>query len=101
MSQPLSVASWGHIEEKKEVCMPRWILYCPECNQDFTHSEIVVPGRPLDPFSWLGINPTGRRKGLAWSVLTARKLQFISVISCYIGRFRTITGGASSETGTK
>jgi hypothetical protein len=56
-------------------------------NQDFTHSAIIVPGRPLDLLSWLGNN----LKGLAWTVVTARKFQTISAICCYIGRsFRNL-----------
>ena len=27
--------------------MPRWVLGCPECNQEFTHSEIDTEYRPI------------------------------------------------------
>jgi len=29
--------------------MPRWILTCPGCSQEFTHSEIVADE---PPFAW-------------------------------------------------
>jgi hypothetical protein len=39
--------------------MPRWILGCPNCNQEFTHSEIDTQSRTplLDPFSWIADKP--------------------------------------------
>ena len=37
--------------------MPRWVLGCPGCNKDFTHSEIKLSAEPLDPFMWLGDKP--------------------------------------------
>ena len=39
--------------------MPRWVLGCPECNQEFTHSEIASdrPQPPLDPFARFGDKP--------------------------------------------
>ena len=35
--------------------MPRWVLGCPGCSQEFTHSEIEMEhGKAvLDPFAWL------------------------------------------------
>ncbi len=39
--------------------MPRWVLACPSCNQEFTHSEIDPSDRApqLDPFSWIDHKP--------------------------------------------
>ena len=37
--------------------MPRWVLGCPDCNKDFTHSEIKLTAKPPDPFMWLGDKP--------------------------------------------
>jgi hypothetical protein len=39
--------------------VPRWVLECPECNQEFSHSEIDTSRKPfsLDPFAWIGDKP--------------------------------------------
>lgn len=39
--------------------MARWVLGCPKCKQDFTHSEIKLDSQPSfqDPFAWLGEKP--------------------------------------------
>jgi hypothetical protein len=39
--------------------MPRWVLGCPNCKQDFTHSKIDSESEPSfhDPFAWLGEKP--------------------------------------------
>jgi endogenous inhibitor of DNA gyrase (YacG/DUF329 family) len=63
----------GHIEEKKEVFVARWILDCPECSQDFTHSEISVPGKPLDAFSWLGSKPDFPDEGITFECPHCKK----------------------------
>jgi endogenous inhibitor of DNA gyrase (YacG/DUF329 family) len=45
--------------------MPRWILDCPECGKDFTHSEVPVPVKPLDAFAWLGDKPNFPVEGVS------------------------------------
>ena len=36
--------------------MPRWVLECPECNLDFTHSKIPVERIPHhDLYAWLDV----------------------------------------------
>ena len=39
--------------------MARWVLGCPECKEDFTHSQIDVASQTFtsDPFAWLGDKP--------------------------------------------
>ena len=39
--------------------MARWVLGCPDCNQEFTHSEIDPECRTprLDPFAWIDEKP--------------------------------------------
>jgi hypothetical protein len=39
--------------------MARWVLGCPECKEDFTHSQIDTESQPSvgDPFSWLDDKP--------------------------------------------
>jgi hypothetical protein len=39
--------------------VPRWVLGCPECDREFTHSEIDASRTPssLDPFAWIGDKP--------------------------------------------
>jgi hypothetical protein len=36
--------------------MARWVLGCPDCKEDFTHSQIDAEAMPSlrDPFAWLG-----------------------------------------------
>ncbi len=39
--------------------MPRWVLGCPNCGEEFTHSEIEPERQPpvIDPFAWIGDKP--------------------------------------------
>ena len=39
--------------------MPRWVLTCPECDEDFSHSEITIPQRirEFDPFTGVVTKP--------------------------------------------
>jgi endogenous inhibitor of DNA gyrase (YacG/DUF329 family) len=38
--------------------MPQWVLRCPECNANFTHSEIATENQPLrDSFAGLAVKP--------------------------------------------
>lgn len=39
--------------------MPRWVFGCPDCNQEFTYTEIDVEHRKpfQDPFDWIGDKP--------------------------------------------
>lgn len=51
---------WPSFEEAEEISkVPRWVLGCPHCNQEFTHSEIDTEYRTplLDPFAWIGDKP--------------------------------------------
>lgn len=45
--------------------MSRWVLACPECNAEFTHSEIL-PGAPSvrDPFTRAEVKPEFPKAGL-------------------------------------
>jgi hypothetical protein len=46
--------------------MARWVLGCPECKVDFTHSQIdpVTRASLQDPFAWLGDKPEFPTAGL-------------------------------------
>jgi len=46
--------------------VPRWVLGCPECEQEFTHSEINADYRQpeIDPFSWIGDKPEMANAGV-------------------------------------
>jgi endogenous inhibitor of DNA gyrase (YacG/DUF329 family) len=45
--------------------MARWVLACPECQQEFTHSEIVPSAlRELDPFTRTEVKPEFPSGGL-------------------------------------
>ena len=39
--------------------MARWVLGCPDCNQDFTHSQVDTESQNSfrDPFAWLVDKP--------------------------------------------
>jgi hypothetical protein len=39
--------------------MARWVLGCPRCNEDFTHSHIDLESQRSfnDPFAWLVEKP--------------------------------------------
>jgi len=47
--------------------MPRWVLDCPECGEEFTHSEIDVENRSplLDSFAWIGDKPEIPQEGVS------------------------------------
>jgi hypothetical protein len=47
--------------------VPRWVVGCPECKQEFTHSEISADRRPsaLDPFAWIGDKPDIPETGIS------------------------------------
>jgi endogenous inhibitor of DNA gyrase (YacG/DUF329 family) len=51
----------------------RWIVNCPECSQDFTHSEISIPGKGLDPFMWLGDKPDFPPEGVTLECPNCKK----------------------------
>lgn len=34
--------------------MPRWVLNCHDCTQEFTHSSISAKAPPDDAFLWTG-----------------------------------------------
>lgn len=46
--------------------MARWVLSCPECSQEFTHSQAEAPSQNSfrDPFAWLGEKPEFPDAGL-------------------------------------
>jgi hypothetical protein len=46
--------------------MARWVLGCPLCKKDFTHSQIPEGSRAWlgDPFAWLGDKPVFPNEGL-------------------------------------
>jgi hypothetical protein len=52
--------------DKGSTAVPRWVLGCPECQQEFTHTEIVTDYRPpeIDPFSWIGDKPQMKEAGV-------------------------------------
>jgi len=44
--------------------MPRWVLQCPHCSQEFTHSEIdraMLEQARLDPFGVVQRPSAGKR----------------------------------------
>jgi predicted nucleic-acid-binding Zn-ribbon protein len=47
--------------------MPRWVLGCPKCHNDFTHSEIaaVHDSSFADFIDWLGAKPDFPIAGLS------------------------------------
>ncbi len=47
--------------------MPRWVLGCPECGEEFTHSEIGKEYRSAlyDSFAWIGEKPEIPREGVS------------------------------------
>jgi len=51
--------------------LARWILTCPECKQEFTHSQVneAEPDGPslLDPFSWIAGKPKFPEAGLRFT----------------------------------
>ena len=46
--------------------VPRWVLGCPECDREFTHSEIDTSRQPppLDLYSWIGDKPEMPESGI-------------------------------------
>ena len=56
--------------------MPRWVLDCPECNQEFPHSEIDTKRTPssLDPFSWIADKPDFPDEGIQLRCPHCKKL---------------------------
>jgi hypothetical protein len=46
--------------------MARWVLGCPDCKEDFTHSQVEIRSQTSvqDPFSWLGDKPEFPTSGL-------------------------------------
>jgi hypothetical protein len=79
----------GHIEEKKEVVGLDGLLIVPNVVKTLLTAKypFLVDRSMLS--HGLGVSLIFRMKELPWNVPTARKLQFISVISCGIGRFST------------
>ncbi len=57
--------------------MSRWVLTCPKCNQDFTHSTIPVGQTPPgDLFAWLdflGDKPDFPNGGLSLKCSNCKK----------------------------
>ena len=49
--------------------MARWVLTCPKCKQEFTHSQVKDDDEGgaslLDPFSWIAGKPRFPEAGLA------------------------------------
>jgi hypothetical protein len=48
--------------------LARWVLTCPQCKQEFTHSDVNEPGEGgaslLDAFSWIAGKPEFPEQGL-------------------------------------
>jgi predicted RNA-binding Zn-ribbon protein involved in translation (DUF1610 family) len=55
--------------------VPRWVLGCPECGEEFTHSEIDAEYRPplLDPFSWIADKPELPESGVSLECPNCKK----------------------------
>lgn len=47
--------------------MPRWVLGCPDCGEEFTHSEADTEYRSplLDSFAWIGNKPEMPKAGVS------------------------------------
>jgi hypothetical protein len=60
--------------------MARWVLGCPECNEDFTHSQINAESQPTlrDPFAWLGDKPEFPAAGLQMECPNCKKISIYS-----------------------
>ena len=55
--------------------MARWVLGCPGCKVDFTHSYIdtSTPVPLLDPFAWLDYKPEFPSAGLTLECPNCKK----------------------------
>ena len=64
----------GELEEVVKV--PRWVLGCPDCNQEFTHSEVDPEYQTplLDPFAWIGDKPKFPDAGLSMECPNCKKV---------------------------
>jgi endogenous inhibitor of DNA gyrase (YacG/DUF329 family) len=60
--------------------MARWVLGCPECKEDFTHSQINTEPQPTmrDPFAWLGDKPEFPATGLTLECPNCKKTSIYS-----------------------
>lgn len=56
--------------------MPRWVLVCPDCNQNFIHCEIDLEYRIplLDPFAWIGDKPKVLEAGVSLECPHCKKI---------------------------
>jgi hypothetical protein len=56
--------------------MARWVLACPDCNNEFTHSEINREQRPptLDPFGWIDSKPELPNEGVRLPCPNCKKI---------------------------
>jgi hypothetical protein len=61
------VSSAFHRGDRRSPAVPRWVIGCSACGQEFTHSEIDPEQRSpmLDPFSWIGDKPELPEKGVS------------------------------------
>jgi hypothetical protein len=60
--------------------MARWVLGCPDCKEDFTHSRIETESMPSlrDPFAWLGDKPEFPPAGLSLECPNCKKTSVYS-----------------------
>ncbi len=55
--------------------VPRWVLSCPKCEQEFTHTEIQADYRSpqIDPFSWIVDKPEMTKGGASLECPNCKK----------------------------
>jgi hypothetical protein len=64
-------------EETEEIFkVPRWVLGCPECKQEFTHTVIDPEYRTplIDPFAWIGDKPDLPNDGVRLECPNCKKI---------------------------
>jgi hypothetical protein len=56
--------------------MPRWVVGCPDCDQEFTHSEMATDYQSslLDPFAWIGDKPEIPEAGVSLECPNCKKV---------------------------
>jgi hypothetical protein len=56
--------------------VPRWVIGCPECGHEFTHSEIDPERRPpmTDLFAWIGDKPKLPEEGVSLACPNCKKM---------------------------